>query len=316
MASIDEHIRRWQAAGVLDEAAAERIRAFEQGAAPVPGRGAPREGPGFLEALVYLGIAVAAVGVVILVGTSWDDLEDWARVAVVGVPGLLALALGAGLRTLPDPGMVRGGHIAWLAGGALITGAAAIAGDTAGWHEDDVQLLAGVVASVLALSLWVAAPSHPQVIGLGAATCMLTIALGGRSDEFSFHVGGISLAVIGVAGIVVTEREWLSPRLLARAVASAAVAWGAFFAGIDEGWAESLVFLASAALIALSIWRGVLFYMLAGVAGFFGGLITTITRHVEDETTAALLLILIGALLIAAVITLARYRPWVRQPAL
>lgn len=288
--------------------------AFEQGTPSAPGREAHREGPGFLEALVYLGIAVAAVGVVILVSTSWDDLEDWARLAVVGVPGLLALALGAGLRTLPEPGMVRGGHIAWLAGGVLVTGASAIAGDTAGWNEDDIQLLAGVVASLLGLALWVAAPSHPQVIGLGAAGYMLTVALGGRSDEFSFHVAGITLAILGIAGLAITERGWLEPRLSARAVVSAALAFGAFSAGFDEGWAEALIFVASAALIALSVWRGVLFYMLAGVTGVFGGLITTITRHVDDETTASLLLILMGALLIGAVITLARFRPWARQP--
>ncbi|MCE7927714.1 MAG: DUF2157 domain-containing protein [Chloroflexi bacterium CFX7] len=312
VASSEEHLERWRAAGILDEAAAERIRAFERDSARSQPETGDREGPGILEALIYLGLAVAAVGVVILVGTSWEDLEDWARIAVVGVPGVLALALGAGLRTLPEPGMVRGGHIAWLAGGVLLSGATAVTGDSAGWRADDIQLATGLVATILALALWVLAPAHPQVLGIGGAAYMLSIALGGRSDEFSFLVAGISLAIVGGAGALAVERGWLEPQLPARAVVAAAITWGAFSAGFDEGWAESLVFVASAAVIALSVWRGGLVYMLAGVAGIFGGLISTITRHVDEETTAALLLILMGALLIAVVTFLARFRPWVR----
>lgn len=313
MASAEEHLERWRAAGILEEAAVERIRAFERDASRAKGREEGGEGPGILEALIYLGIAVTAVGVIILVSTTWEDLKDWARTAVVAVPGLLALALGAGLLRLDRPGMVRGGHIAWLTGGALISGATALAADSAGWHTDDSQLATGIVATVLALALWAVSPGHPQVIGIAAGTYMLTIALGGRSDEFSFHVAGISLVLIGAAEMVATERGWLEPRLAARAAASAGVTWGAFFAGFEEGWAESLVFVAGAGVVGLSIWRGSLFYMLAGVAGVFGGLIATITRHVEDETTAATMLIVIGALLIASVVSIARFRPWDRQ---
>jgi len=311
VASVEEHLQRWRAAGVLDEASAERIQAFESSQGPAPAT--QREGHGILEALIYLGVAVVAVGVIILVSSSWDDLEEWARVAVVGVPGLFALAVGGGLRTLKEPGMVRGGHIAWLASSFLLTGAGAIAAHNADWSDDNVRLLAGLSGTSLALALWVFAPSHPQIVGIGSGLYMLSIALGERSDEFSVPVAGISLAVFAATALTITEAGFLRPRVSARVLAAAGVAWGAWFAGFDEGWAESLAFAAGALLVAVSIWRGAFIYIIAGVAAVFAALISTIVRHVEDPTNASLLLIAIGALMVGCVITIARFRPWARQ---
>ncbi len=313
VAAVEEHIQRWRAAGVLDETAAERIRVFEGAGAPPEAR--PREGPGVLEALIYLGIAVAAVGVVILVGNSWEDLQAWARVAVVGVPGLLAVAAGAGLRRLKEPGMVRGGHVAWLAAGALLAGASGIADDSAGWNDDDALLLAALSGSALALVLWAFAPSHPQVVGIGAGMYALSIALGERSEEFYFPVGGLSLVASAAAVLVLAEGGVMGPRMSMRVLAAVGVAWGAWFASFNGGWAESLVFVAGPALVAISIWRGAFIYIIAGVAAMFAGLISTITRHVHDTTVASLLLIVIGAIMVGSVITLARFRPWARQTA-
>lgn len=313
VASVEEHVQRWRAAGVLDEAAAERIRAFEGG--PESPSERPGQGPGILEALIYLGVAVAAVGVIILVSNSWSDLREWARVAVVGVPGLFAIAAGSALRTLKEPGMVRGGHVAWLAASVLLTGAGAIAAHNADWSDDNVRLLAGLSGTGLALLLWVFAPSHPQVIGIGAGLYMLSIALGERSDEFSFPVAGMSLAAFALAALVLVEAGLLRPRVSAQVLAAVGIAWGAWFAGFDRGWIEALAFVAGAALVAVSIWRGAFIYIAAGVAAIFAGLISTIVRHVDNPTTASLFLIVIGALMVGSVITIARFRPWARQAA-
>ncbi len=315
MPSVDEHLERWRAAGLLDEAAIARIRSFEEGSAgPVAPRGR-RDGPGFFEALIYLGLAIATVGVVVLVATNWRDLHDWAREAIWLVPGVLAIGAGQALRSLRDPGMVRGGHVAWLAGACLIAGAGAVGADIAGRSGEDIFLVTGLVGLGVALALWAAAPAHPQIVGIGGGMLTLTLALAQRSDEFNFPVAGISLAVLGAAALAFAEAGFLRPRLSARVLAALAVAWGAYFAGANGGWAESLVFVGGPALIALSIWRGAFIYITAGVAAIFVGLISSITRHVDNTSVAALLLILIGALLVASVILLATFRPWVREAA-
>jgi uncharacterized membrane protein len=76
MPVIDDALQRWTAAGVLDEAAAERIRVFE----------ASRDQPTgmrwqVLLALLFGGIMLAA-GVSLLVAAHWDELSPAARFTV------------------------------------------------------------------------------------------------------------------------------------------------------------------------------------------------------------------------------------------
>jgi uncharacterized membrane protein len=309
MASLEEQLDNWLAAGLIDARVAEGIRAFER---RKPQRG--QAGPGFLEAIVYLGAAVAAVGVVILVSASWEDLREWARVAVVGVPGLLALVAGTALRRYEQPGLVRGGQLVWLAGTALCAGSAAVIGANADWKPEDCALAAGIVGSTIALALWAIGPSHPQVVGMAAGLAVLSIGLGGRTDEFDARITGGTIAAFGVLGLAMSERGLLVPAISGRTVSALGAALGAWFAGAASGggWTESLIFIAGAGLIALSVWRAVFLYMIVGVAGIFLGLVSTISLHVREPSAAAAALIAIGAVLIASVLLLARLRPWQR----
>ena len=314
MTGFEEHLKRWLSADVIDETVADRIREFESersGREQV----ADDNRPGLLEAIAYLGIAVVAVGVVIMVTVSWDDLEGWARVLVTAVPGVLALVLGQALRQTGRPGLVRGGHMAWLAAVALLGGTVAIVGANADWNEEDIALAGGIAAAAVAIVLWVFSASHPQVVAVCGSVFAAGMALGGRSDEFSFAVAGLSIAAMSVVGMVLAERGLLTPTLTARFLSALGVGWGTFFAGFESGVYEPLAFVAAATLVALSIQRRVLPYMLIGVALVFLGLVSSITRHSGDPTTAAAGLIVVGALLVGAVLVLARWQPWERRTA-
>lgn len=310
MASVEEHLRRWLTAGIVDEPLAERVRQFER-SQPAPAR----PGPSLLEALVYLGIAVVGVGVAILVGSNWDDLEEWSRVSVYAVPGVLALAAGVGLQRTREAALDRGAQVAWLAGGALVAGSAAIAASNAGWAEENVVLAAGTVGTVLALLLWALSPEHPQVVGIAAALFLLSMAFGARWEDFNMQAAFLSLATFGVAGIGLAEYGLLRPRVSARAVGAIGVAVGAFFAVVEQGWAEPAPFIAGVALIALSIRLGVFLYVIFGVGAVFAGLIYTVARHAGNSTQASAALIVIGALMVATVLILAQTRPWLRRKA-
>src|SRR6185295_9325717 len=91
------------------------------------------ERPGVMEVLVYLGVAVIAVGVFILIAISWDDLDGWARVAITAGPGLFALLVGQVMRASRAAGLKRGGEVAWLAATALLTAAVAVFGANNDW---------------------------------------------------------------------------------------------------------------------------------------------------------------------------------------
>jgi len=82
MADFESLLTRWLAAGVLDSAAANRIRAYESGQAHPAGHAAKRVGWQGLVALI-LGALLLACGVVLFVSAHWDQLGPAARFTLV-----------------------------------------------------------------------------------------------------------------------------------------------------------------------------------------------------------------------------------------
>lgn len=315
MSTADQHLRRWREAGLLDDEEVGRIRAFEAGREQERQSGRP----GIIEAAIYLGIAVVCVGVFVLVGANWEHLRSWARVAVVAVPGLLALAAGLPMLRSPLDQLQRGGTVSWLAGQALLTGAIGVLASEAGWSPENGLLIAGPFCFGLGLALWVASPSHPQLVGLAAAAVVVAFAFAVRSEErYSLFTWGLTVAAAAAGAIALAEARVLVPQVTARVLGGLGLALGAYYAGLHEDGpdaAEALVFLAAAGLVTLSVTRGIFGYMVFGVAAGFVGLITVVLRHVGDPTAAALALIVIGVALIGAVLLLTNTRPWTRLPA-
>ena len=311
---VDEHLDRWRAAGLLDEAQAERIAAFEAEREQREARESA-ERPSMLEAVLYLGVAVVAVGIVTLTAQNWEDLRGWTRIASLLMPGMLLLLFGQAMRAERLPAVQRASAVAWLVSVALLAGATGVIGDEAGWEGRTTALIAGAVATGLALLLWAVQPTHPQVIALAAALVFLAGATAAWPDDFepTEQTAGLLVAVFGATGLVLAERDLFGPLSSARMLSAAGVMLGlisAAYAGGDDDrvWAEMLVFVAGAALVALSLRRSVFSYMVIAVGGTFIGLVAFIFRHFEDELGAPVALLLTGALVIAAALLLAHFR--------
>ena len=90
MADIENHLSRWQSAGILDAAAADRIRAYESD----QHRSAGIAWQGML-ALILGGILLAC-GVVLFVSAHWDSIGPGARFALV-IALVAVFHLGGGL---------------------------------------------------------------------------------------------------------------------------------------------------------------------------------------------------------------------------
>jgi uncharacterized membrane protein len=310
MPSVADHLERWRAAGLLDEGQAERILAFERERAEADRR---EEGarPGVLEAVLYLGIAVAVVGVFTLTAQNWEELRTWARVGVLAVPGVLLLLAGAAMRAADEPAVERGSGAAWLASVALLAGATGVAGSEADWDGRAVTLVTGAVASGLALALWVARPSHLQVIGVAGGLVVLAAGAAQWVEDYETLVAGLLIAAFGALGIALTESGGFGPRLSARAIGAAGVMLGLIGAAyLDERrlWLELLVFVAGGALIPLGLRRSSFEYVVVAVIGLFIGLVAFIFRRFEDQLGAPLALLLSGTLLVAAALLLASVR--------
>jgi hypothetical protein len=313
-----EHIREWQRAGLIDDETAARLLAYRRpvaGGQPV----AEADRPGVIEILLYVGLVVAAAGVFFLVVQQWDELASWGRVALVAVPALLMLGAGAGMRLSSEPGVRRGGHVAWLLATALTAGALmAIFNeyvlDEGRGDERGAILTTATVTVVLAVVLWALAPSNPQVLALGGSVVFFAEALGAWPDDYTQRLAGSTIAIAGVVLLACTELGLFRPRPLARAVSAVLVGGGAYHAGIQSaiGW-ELLAFVAGAGLIAAGVWRQSFTFVSVGVVTFLVALVTFVFEHFEDRVGAPVALILAGGALVAAVLVLLQVRGLARS---
>ncbi len=314
---VEEQLSRWHDAGLIDEEQARRILAFEQERSDAE-RAADSERPSVLEAVLYLGIAVAVVGVVTLTAQNWEDLRTWARVAVLAVPGSLLLLAGWAMRTADQTAVRRASGVAWLATVALLAGAASVAGHEGGGEERQVWLAAGGTATVLALGLWAVHPSQPQVIAVAGSLVVLAIAAAQWVDGYEPEAAGLLMAAFGAIMLAVTEARRFGPTAGARLLSAAGIMAGFIIAAYIDGgsvWIELLVFVAGVVLIALGLWRADFGFIVVAVGGLFLGLVLFIFRHFEDDLGAPLALLLTGTLVIGGVLLLALLRGRVKEAA-
>ncbi|MEP7216261.1 MAG: DUF2157 domain-containing protein [Anaerolineaceae bacterium] len=306
MANVEDYLRRWSDAGLIGDEQAERIREFERA---IPAR-QTEDRPGVVEAVLYLGIAIAAAGAFFLGAENWNQLEPWARIASLAVPAVLTLLAGFALRTLNEPGYRRAGSAIWLVAVALSAGAVAVVNSESGVDDHYALLIVGVAATLVAAALWAVSPSHFQLLALGGALFVLALGVGNSTDDSSAIVTGMAVFVVGLMGVVLAERQLFEPRFTARAVFGAFAIAGPYIAGADGSviWAELMVFAVGAALVVLAVRRDTFTYMVIAVTGMFVGLVTFVFEHLSDTIGVAVSLLLSGAAIIAAVLLLAGLR--------
>lgn len=316
MGDAREHLRRWREAGLLDQETSERIAAFEEGRTTAPAERSGGERLSFTEVLVYLGIAIIGAGVVVLSATNWGHLASWARICVPGIPAVAGTWAGAYMRRLEQPGLRRGGLVAWAVASGLIAGTVAVGLHEAGVGAENNAVVSGLVMAVAALMFWLIAPTEVQVVAGAAALLVLSLSASAEtsrvSERWAPAAGGLAMLGFGAVAAALAELGVIRPRFICRLLAALALALGAFYAsagGAQAPWLEVLPFGAGAALVWLSVRAGFFPYAILGILAIFGGTMVTILRHVSDPTLAALALMATGVALIAAVVVLARFRP-------
>ncbi len=316
-----EHLRRWREAGLIDEAAAGRIAAFEREHAGerAAAAGDAGERPGALEALLYLGLATTAAGIIVLVAMQWSELRPWSRMAVAGVPCVLALLAGGAMLRSDEGSIRRAGTVAWFVATALAAATFAIGAEEygPGFGDDPepyVLLLVGAGSVAVAATLWVFSPAHPQVLAMGGSLFFLGIAIGNWPDDFSTGLWGFAVMLFGAAGVALAEAGWLAPRPSARLVFAGLAVIGPFIFGVasDMALVQLVIIAVGAALAALSVARAAFVYMVLGVGAIFVGLVTFFFRHFAPELGAPVALILSGGVLVAGVLVLAQARKAIR----
>ena len=319
MGSIEEHLKRWREADVIDQATVDRVRTYERSQVDRSGDAAR---PGALEASLYLGVIAASVGAAFLVGQNWEELDGWARIAALAVPGLLAVLAGMALLSTKEASLQRAGQVAWLAAVALLAGAVIVAAREAGGGTDvsdtesrNALMAAALFALALSVTLWVFSPSEAQTLAIAGSIVFLAQATGNWPDEFDATVAGVVLFVLGGAGLAAVTLGRFEPRTAGQVYFGLLTAAGPYEAGLDGNvpWAEFLTFAVGAGLIALGVWRGHFAPTATGVAVIFVALVTYVFEHFEDQIGAPVALMVSGGVVVAGVLLLVALRGLLAQ---
>ena len=194
-----------------------------------------RRGTVLVEAAGYIGAAIAAAALLLLLNELWGDLEAWARSAVLAVVAAALWAGGWWVRAPARDAVAQGpaarlAGVLWLLACASLAGAVGIAAADADLvPERAIGVLVGAVLTVAALPLWRARPAVLQSIALYSG--VLAVAMGGlfAAGVEAPWSNGLLATAVGVAWALLAWGAWLPP-------ARANLVLGALVAAVGPAW--------------------------------------------------------------------------------
>lgn len=319
---VDAALRTWQTDGLLT---AEQAASLREDLAAHDANAEQRRGhlAGWLvEGLGYLGGALVAVAVGLVVSSYWNDLPAGWRVAM-----LLALCLGLGGAGFAVPqhsgAGVRLRSVLWLAStGAVAATAAYILGEVVDvsdrWIAAEVSCLALLVAAgywwLLRQPLQLAAT---LVLSLVAAGCVAG-ALGPqqvpRPEDVPSTIPGVAVWAAALVWFVAgTLGRVPPPKQIVVALGGAGLVVGGMIAltGSQHAWGHLGAWLAVATLIgllAVALVRRDFVPLIVMALGTLMIVPQVISMYFGGGLGAAVVLVVVGAALIGAAVMIARRR--------
>jgi len=314
---LHDLLTRWVADGLIDAGQADRIEAAEA-ARPLPA-GTPhaarpvrdlgqRRGL-VVEALGYLGGALAAVAGFIAVRQLWPHIPTSAELAFAAGGAVVLLGTGAVIRTVDDPPLGRLRSVLWLMSTAsFATFMGVLAAQVWGFRGISTALIMAAASTVYATALWWRTRAPLQHLAMFASAAVLagtSIAETGPGLD----TWGPGLGVWGLSAIwvIAVYRGYLVPR---------DVGYLAGVIGLLVG-AQMTMAIAAGQVLALLTVAGLL---TAGVAlrqvillglGAVGVIITvpqTAARYLPEDVGAPLAVFICGLVLLGVALWLAKTR--------
>lgn len=315
-------LERWRDAGLLTDEQVRAIVAYEQdGADPSPDAAGPtgsRHRRGVLvEAIGYVGGALAVGAVALMLGDVWDQLADGGRLAVVVLLTVLLGGAGLALRSAPQTSLARlaGVLLVGAIGGVTWT-VTLLTADIAGWAVRDVALAASGAAAIAAVACYLAVPrALVQVallasIGSWISALLLRPALppDGIWIGLAFWTLGVGWALLGRGG-------WLVPRRVAQVLGAVLALLAMQGASFDDHRVLALVWglATAAALVGLAVAVEELPPLVVGAVGLFVLVPQLVFELFGDAIGAPAALLVVGLLLVLLAVGLGRAHREVRE---
>jgi hypothetical protein len=308
--------RVWVAAGIITPEQAGQILQLESGdGTPLPVRHpepvvlAPARTSLVVEVMAYLGAALIVAAVGAILGRTWEDVPLAGRLALVGVPTVVAAAAGWFVRERTGP-LGRLASVLWLFGlaGTAAFVALVCADGTDVSPSAATTITLGVVAPIAVLA-WGLQRKALQVLAMvGTTTGLVAASMYQAGVEFPPTIG-IVVVVLGLLWFAQARVPVVEP-----AAAGTLAGLVAAFAGcqaISSEWNETglaLLVVGSVGLMVLSIVDRSTLELLLGAFGLFTSLPSLMFEWFGNSIGAALALLVCGLVLVLVALRIARTR--------
>ncbi|MGH2655529.1 MAG: DUF2157 domain-containing protein [Actinomycetota bacterium] len=301
---ILRRVGEWTKEGLITPEQAAAIREFE-GAG---GEGGPKRVPPIIQALLYMGTALALAGLATIYWRLYEDLPYAARVAT---PALVAVALAAGgwfTARRTDRDVRRFGGVLWLLSTGGIAGFMSellmpdeLAGD---WSLFWVGAGAAVWAGVLARL----SPQATTQIGLFIPTVAVVVGFPmalthGFANEPDVAWLAPALGGLGAGWIVAGRTGAVRPTAVADLLGGAFILWAPTFlfaADMGEGVPLLLGSVLAGGLLGASTWLRSPALLAVGAVGLYAYSFRALWVYFGD-TIGMPVVLLIGGLLLVAI---------------
>jgi hypothetical protein len=299
---LDARVRQAASLGIITSEQADAIEHLAVATRAPEGR---RLG-GAVEALAYVGAALAVVGVVTLVAQFWSDLATWSRLTLVGVVAAGLTVAGLLVDEQAGPSLWRLRQVLWLlASGAVALVAGLAAADAFEWGGAAVAIAVGVVTVVHAAALWQLRdrPAQHLAAVAGASTAIAGIAAWVKSPALA----GFALLGSGAAWALAGRRDLLPPRFVAVTLGALGFAVGpAVLAGTWAGAAPLAGCAAAGALLFAGARLHEFLFTGTGVAALLAYVPWTVVHYFAGTIGVPVVLLVIGVALVSAMLVLIR----------
>jgi hypothetical protein len=303
---LRERLDRWVDAGLIRPDQAERIAAAEAARAAVPPAPARRT-PYVVEALGYLGAALATVAGFLAVDRLWPDIPVGAQIAfaAVGAALLAGAALAVGASTEPAVARLRS-VLLMLSSGCFAAFATLLIGDVWDVGDRGTALAAAAVTTGYAAGWWwyaVTALQHLTTYVAAAATAGTAVSM--LDPAVDIWWPGTAIWVLSALWAAAAHRGLFRPRSTGVLAAAVGLLLGAQMT-MEVAAGHALAVVTVAGLITAGVLRRRLPLLALGGLGVAMVVPQTAGRYFPDSAAAPLAVFVSGVVLIGAALWLAR----------
>lgn len=319
LTSSDLHdlLGRWVADGLIGANQADRIEAAES-ARPSPTEAGPaaRSLPAHdqrralvVEALGYLGGALAIAAGFLAVSQLWSNISTSAELAFAAGGAVALLGAGAAIRKVDDPPLGRLRSVLWLMSTASL---AAFVGVLAAqvWDFSGIStaVTMAAVSTVYATVLWWRTRAPLQHLAMFASAAVLVGTVISQAGP-GLHEWGPGLGVWGLSALwaIAVYRGYLAPREVGYLAAVIGLLVGAQMTMV-MAFGQVLALVTVAGLLAAGVVLRRVILLGIGAIGVIITVPQTAVRYLPNNVGVPLAVFVVGVILIGVAVWLAKTR--------